>query len=228
MIDVAQAARLLGRHVVGSSEHGARLGAAREPLLAGGRLDLRDAEVEHLGDLVVVVRRADEEDVLRLQVAVDDARVVRALQGAADVPDDPRRLLQRERAEALDALVERLADEELHDHVGPPVVGHAVIEDLDRVLALDRRRGAGLGHEARARLLALDVLRIDELDRDASAQAAVAALPDRPHAAPADEAQDLVLAGDQTCDGREGITHTGEPLRSASAGLTLDESPPDG
>ena len=96
VIDVAQAARLLGRHVVGRAEHGARLGAAREPLFARGRLDLRDAEVEHLGDLVVVVRRADEEDVLRLQVAVDDARVVRALQRAADLPDDPRRLLQRE------------------------------------------------------------------------------------------------------------------------------------
>ena len=39
--------------------------------------------------------------------------------------------------------------------------------------------------------------------------------------------EDLVLAGDQTCDGREGVTHTGE-LGSASAALTLDESPSGG
>ena len=106
-----------GRHVVRRPEHRARLGAARQALLSGGGLDLRDAEVEHLGDLVVVVRRSDEEDVLRLQVAMDDTRVVRALQRAAHVADDPRRLAERKRSEPLDALVERLADEQLHDHV---------------------------------------------------------------------------------------------------------------
>ena len=121
------------------------------------------------------------------------------------------------RAEALDALVERLADEQLHDHVRPPVVGHAVVEDLDGVLALDGRGGAGLGDEARARLLALGVLRVDELDGDARAEARVPPLPDRAHAAAADEAQDLVLAGDQAADGREGVAHKGGPRLSGSA-----------
>ncbi len=96
VVDVAQTARLLGRHVVGRPEDGARLRAARKALLAGGGLDLRDAEVEHLGDLVVVVGRAHEEDVLGLQIPVDDARVVRALQGAADVADDAGGLAERD------------------------------------------------------------------------------------------------------------------------------------
>ncbi len=111
------------------------------------------------------------------------------------------------RAEALDALVERLAEQQLHDHVGPAVVGDPVVVDLDGVLALDGGGGAGLGDEARAGLLALDVLEVDELDRDARAEARVLALPDGAHSAAADEAHDLVLAGDEACDGREGVTH---------------------
>ena len=81
------------------------------------------------------------------------------------------------RAEALDALVERLAEEQLHDHVRAAVVGDAVVVDLDGVLALDRRRGARLGDEAGARFLALGVLGVDELDGDARPEAACAAPP---------------------------------------------------
>ena len=90
---------------------------------------------------------------------------------------------------------------------GSPVVRDAVVEDLDGVLALDRRGRARLRHEARAGLFALCVLGVDELDGDARPEALVAALPDRPHAAAADEPQDLVFAGDETVDGGEGVTH---------------------
>ena len=228
VVDVAEPARLLGRHVVRRSQDGARLGAARETFFARGRLDLGDAEVEHLGDLVVVVGGANEEDVLRLEVPVDDPRVVRALQGAAHVADDPRRLAQRDRPQSLDSLVERLAQQELHDHVRSPVVGDAVVEDLDGVLALDRRRRARFGHEPCASFFALDVLGVDELDGDTRPEAGVPPLPHRAHAAAADQAKDLVLAGDQSFYGREGVTHTGGRCNPDCADLTLDESPPDG
>jgi hypothetical protein len=106
------------------------------------------------------------------------------------------------RMRAVDALVERFAGEQLHDHVRPAVVRQTVVEDLDRVLAVERRRGAGLGHEARLGFLAVGVLRVDELDGDPGAEARVTPLPHGSHAAPTDEAQDLVLAGDEPADGR--------------------------
>ncbi len=55
-----------------------------EPLLAGPRLDLRDAAVEHLRDLVVVVRHVHVRKMFsRAEVAVDDPARVRSLQRAA-------------------------------------------------------------------------------------------------------------------------------------------------
>ncbi len=77
----------------------------------------------------------------------------------------------------------------------------AVVEDVDRVTALELRRGARLGHEAALRLLAVGVLLIDELDGDLGAERRVAAFPDRAHAAMTDESQDLVLAGSRALTG---------------------------
>ena len=75
----ACAAHLLGRHVADRAEHGAGLGLVRFAwasslwLPAGPRRDLaREAEVEDLHAAV-----AGEEDVLGLEVAVDDALLVR-------------------------------------------------------------------------------------------------------------------------------------------------------
>ena len=76
-VEVALAARLLGRHVIGRAHHHA--GAREVELLVAAlelRHHLRDAEIEDLHDR----RTADaprEEDVLRLDVAMDDALVVR-------------------------------------------------------------------------------------------------------------------------------------------------------
>ena len=99
MVDLAQAARLLGRHVEGSADDRARLGARRHRAAARALpvdlLELRDPEIEHLGDLVVVVRRADEEDVLGLQIAVDDPLLVRAPRARADLAEDARRVAER-------------------------------------------------------------------------------------------------------------------------------------
>ena len=60
-----------------------------------GPISLGQAEVEHLDG---AVRR--ELDVGRLQVAVDDAALVRGLERLGDLPRDRQRLVERERARA--------------------------------------------------------------------------------------------------------------------------------
>ena len=75
-VDGLHALRLLGAHVVRRAEQraGPRLGDRRHAEADDRRL--RDAEVEHLGQLFLLV--LDEEDVVGLQIAVDDADLVRA------------------------------------------------------------------------------------------------------------------------------------------------------
>src|SRR5665647_2395376 len=74
------------------------------PLACGlGLGRLGDAEVEDLDD----VRRTitgDQEDVLGLEVAVDDALRVRGRERAADLARDPERARDVHRALALDAV----------------------------------------------------------------------------------------------------------------------------
>ncbi len=87
-VDVALAARLLGRHVRGRPDGAA---GARE-LRVGG--EPRDAEIEHPR----VERRAlAEEDVGGLEVAVHHAPRVRVLEGLAHLRGDGERLGGRER-----------------------------------------------------------------------------------------------------------------------------------
>ena len=62
------------------------------PQLALG--DLGEPEVEHLGEVLHAAVPA-EEDVLRLQVAVDDALVVRLLKRAAHLDQDADGALDR-------------------------------------------------------------------------------------------------------------------------------------
>ena len=70
-------------------------------LLGVGRLGARgDAEVEHF-DEVGLARPVGEDDVVRLQIAVDDALLVRLLERAADLPQD----LERRAPEVIGPLV---------------------------------------------------------------------------------------------------------------------------
>ena len=55
-----------------------------------GARDLRDAEIEQLHEVGAPGAR-HEEDVVRLDVAVDDARLVRSRKRRGALPDDVRR-----------------------------------------------------------------------------------------------------------------------------------------
>ena len=111
---------------------------------------LGEAEVDDLDEVAARAQRL-EDDVLGLEIAVDDAEVVRfgergehLAQHVDDAPEWERPVLVRDAREVAPA-------QELHDEVELTVVGLAEVDDADRVRVVEAARGARLGDEARRR-----------------------------------------------------------------------------
>ena len=139
LIELIVAARLLRRHVQRRAEDHDGL---REPcglfLLAARAQRLGDPEVDDLDEVGVLA--TENEQVLRLDVAMDDALRVRGGEhrcGLRDHAEDP---LLAELGLARETLREGLAVEVLHHHERPTVDGGAEVGDRDDVLVVDRRR----------------------------------------------------------------------------------------
>ena len=79
-VDVGRRLRLLGRHVERRAEHGAAPGERERRRLGARALDLRDPEVDDLREQRIGVV-LHEEDVVRLEIAMDDPGRVRAARG---------------------------------------------------------------------------------------------------------------------------------------------------
>ncbi len=117
---------------------------ARSPVL--GR-QLREAEVEHLHRAA-----AREEDVGRLDVAMQDAFGVRRVERVGDLRRDVEHVPQIERP-SRQPPIERLAVEQLHREIE---LAFVLVEAVDRadVRMIERRRGARFAAEALDRFLA--------------------------------------------------------------------------
>ena len=139
-IDGALAHRLLGTHVLRRAE---REPGLRHPLAAGALHGERDAEVGH--ERVAAL----QQDVLRLDVAMDHAEAVRVAERIGDFARDADRFVDRQLAVALEARAQRLAGDQRH-HVVEQAVGLAAVEQRQDVRMLQARRGADLGEEALA------------------------------------------------------------------------------
>ena len=137
------AARLLGRHVVGRAH---REAGARQVLL-GGRDGLGQPEVGQERVLGAVLAR--DEDVAGLDVAVHEAVPVRLVERAGDLRDDADRPLGLERRSASRIAPQVGALDVAHRHVEQPVL-LAGVEDLDGVRVVDRGRQPALALEAGA------------------------------------------------------------------------------
>ena len=196
------AAGLLGGHVAGGAEDqaggGAGVGERRGLRQVGRRSGRRVAapglgepEVEHLD---LAVRR--DLHVRGLQVAVDDAFLVRFLERLGDLACDLDRLLGRDRS-APEPLREVLAEHELHgeeaDGAGRAVGPHLLErEQPGDVRVRQRRQQLGLALEA------LEPRRVgregvgQELERDAAPEPRVGRLPDLAHPARSEPCLDLV------------------------------------
>ena len=153
-----------------------------------------------------------EDDVGRLDVAMQEARLVDLLE-AAEQPleqtlDDRRRQL----LVALQALLERLAARQPHDHVGRAVGLEEVVDADDRGNALERRQNAGLlekalaapdevfgklrraRHDRRAVFAQRQRCRQIFLDRDFAAERRVAGVVGDAETAVAEDGNQLIVA----------------------------------
>jgi hypothetical protein len=133
------------------------------------------------------------EDVVRLDVAVHESGLVGLVQPARRQADDADRLVLRHLAGALNPLPERLAFDELHDHVGRGAFVAEVesADDVDMVQAAGRRVFLleALDQDAIA-----GQVRRQDLDRDRVRALTMARLVDRAHAAFGDLVQKIVGA----------------------------------
>ena len=198
---VALAGALLGAHVGRGTHHHAGLGLAGGEALVVG--DAGDAEVHHLHEVLLPLH-GDQVDVVRLQVAVDDALAVRGLERVAHLHDHRPGHVQRGGDVVLEQRLQRPALQILHHEIVAVVLGDVEVEDLEDVVVPDDVDRARFVEEAVDDLLVGGELRVQELDRDAGtdprmlghvhrAHAALAELP--PHPVGADVAADQLVVG---------------------------------
>lgn len=176
---------LLGGHVRGRADaRGRRAHAGDRRALSEALGELGHAEVGDLGPAV-----ARDHDVVRLEVAVDDARVVRARQSVRDLRHqlDPR---GHAAAFAL-PLGERLAVDQLHGQEVHVALVAGVVHRHDGRM-IERRRRPRLPDEAGHALGIGGAVPRQDLQRDAASQVRVVRAVDLPHAALAEERLDLV------------------------------------
>jgi hypothetical protein len=173
---------LLGGHIGGRPDERAGLG---QLVVAARLVDARQAEVGDHGAAAV------EDDVVRLEVAVQDPGGVRRAQAGEQLQRDRARLVDRERTGAREAGRQRLAAEELHG-VEELAGSRAQVEDAadagvgdapgELDLALEARRCRRAGRDGRA----------DSLERDRRRELAILGLVDLAHRAGCEESQDAI------------------------------------
>ena len=149
---------------------------------------LGQAEV---GDLGRAVGR--EQDVGRLEIAMDDPPAVRLGDGPRQGLDQPGRPFGRPGG-AVELLRQAAPLQVFELEIGPVVVVAEAV-DLDDVGMAQLRDRLGLGEEANGRLVTGVFTRQDHLERDDAVELDLAGLVDDSHAAAAQHAFDLV-AGD--------------------------------
>jgi hypothetical protein len=164
------------------------VGRARRRVLerhsVAGADALHEPEVDDLGD-VRPPAALGEQDVRRLDVAVDEPDAVRLAERLADLAQDVDDAAGMHRTVAADELLEVDSVQELHRVVEEPVRRAPVVVDRDRVRRRQLRGHLDLPLEPREVHLA-GALRRQDLDRGRTAQQRVPRAIDRPHAALAD------------------------------------------
>ena len=189
---------LLRAHVGGGAEGEPGLG---QPVLAGGRDGARHPEVRH-HRLV-----AFQQDVLRLDVAVDDAVRVGVAQGAQHLGGDAQGLVERKLALACHPLPEGLALHVRHG-IPQPAGGLARVVHGEDVRMLQAGGDPDLLEES-LRSERGGELGAQDLERDGAIVPEVVREVDHGHAAAAELALDAVAVGqggreEGGCVGQEG------------------------
>ncbi len=174
---VLAVADLLGRCVAGGAEAAAPVGLLRDVV--------REAEI---GDAHLPL--AVDQDVAWLDVAMDDARLVRCGQGATDLSHVHQRLLRVERTLAGEDGAQALTVHELHGEVTRAIALPCVV-GLDDVGVSEARGGARLAEEALHEDVVVGQVPREDLQRHHAVHGHLARLEHDPHAATADVPEDL-------------------------------------
>jgi hypothetical protein len=183
--DDALAHRLFRRHVRRGAERHAGLGHAAATRLLDGQ---GDAEVGDEG------RPFLQQDVFRLDVAVDDALAMSVVEGGGDFTGETDRVLNGELLLAGQAVAEGLARHVGHDVV-EEAVGLAGIDQPENVRVLEIGGDLDFGEEAFAADHGAQ-LGVEHLDGDSSAVLQVLGEVDGCHAARAELPLDPVAVGE--------------------------------
>ena len=122
---------------------------------------LGDAEIDDLGHRHAVVQR--DQDVRRLDVAMDDPFLMRVLDRLADLDEQLEPLVRGEIV--LVAVIGDLhAAHQFHDEVGPARFGRARVENFGDVRMIHQRQRLPLGFEPGDDLLGVHA-QLDDLQR---------------------------------------------------------------
>ena len=184
-----RAARLLRREVLRGADDRADLGH-----LAGA--GPRDPEVRHLDPPL-----ASDEDVVRLDVAVDDPVPVRGAECGEDLAGVVDRDLDRGLPAGDDQLLQRAPVEELHrDVVG--ALGLAAVVDRDDVRMREPGGVLRLAPEALHERVVGRVAVVEDLDRDPAAELLVLGEVDLRHPARTELADDAIATVEDGSDQR--------------------------
>ena len=200
------ALRLLRTEVVDRAE-----GRARDRALGVGRQP-GDPEV---GDHRPAVAR--EQDVARLDVAMDDPADVRHAQRASDVEPDPGRLRRTQPTQPPESGRQVLTLDELHDQERLAVVG-AGLETGHDVRVAQHRGGQRLAAEAHRDIGIGDDLATEQLDRHGAVELGVGGAMDRRHPADPDDLGEPIPLADQPAlvrRGRRGLAWVGHAPKIA-------------
>jgi len=154
--------RLLGRHVFRGSDELALLGVDGAVAETGGG-GLGDAEVDDLGRRLAVAH--GDEHVGGLEVAVDDALLVRVLHRVADLHEEPE-AFDCAQALAVAVLGDGHAGDVLHDEERAPFGRGAGVEDAGHAGVVHHGEGLAFGLEAGDDLLRVHA-QLDDLERHA-------------------------------------------------------------
>ncbi len=175
------AACLLGSHVFRRAGDGATL---RQGGVVGRP---RQAEIGDLDALDVV----DQQDVGRLDVAMNQTLRVRRRQAGSHLDADAQDGPQLERSVAVQPLLQGQAGHVFHDEIGQ-AVGLVDAVNGDDVLVTDGGGGSTLAGEPPPRHQVVGQVRGQHLDRHQAMQRRIESLEHHAHAAPADDALHLV------------------------------------
>ncbi len=206
---------LLGRHVRRRAQELARAGERHRGAALG---DLRDAEVEQDG-VLAVGPAPGEEDVVRLEVAVEDACLVRGGDGGEDREHQVGEPLHRQGAVLLQHAGERHPLEQVHRHERHALV-RPDVGDAHHVRVLEARARARLQDEALHDIEAEREPGVQDLERHALVQVDVPRLVHARHPAGSDVAHHEVAP-----EGGAGLEQPLGPGRGSARGRRSGGAP---